>query len=391
MNTLDFLVRKRQLQTTAWRETPQGPLAEGQVRVRIDQFALTSNNITYAAFGDAMNYWQFYPVTALGGGAEDAAFGRIPVWGFGSITETAHSGVAVGERLYGYFPMASSVVLQPTRINPASFYDGATHRSELHPVYNQYMRCATDPFYTPQTEDIQALLRPLFTTAWLIDDFMADNQFFGAWRADKGPSAGKPGVALLSSASSKTAYATAFGLHQRPGIEVVGLTSAGNVAFCESLGCYHRVLTYDQLDEVEADRACVYVDFAGNAALRHAIHSRFINLKYSCSIGGTHVEQLGGGKDLPGPRATLFFAPAQIKKRSGDWGPAEFGKRLVQAWFAFTAKACNLDSPWIRVEHHVGVEQVNAVYAQVLAGRGDPRLGHVLSVQAGQAVPVQSP
>jgi hypothetical protein len=80
------------------------------------------------------------------------------------------------------------------------------------------------------------------------------------------------------------------------------------------------VLTYDQLDQVAADAACVYVDFAGNADLRRQIHTRFAQLKYSCSIGGTHVEQLGGAKDLPGPRATLFFAPAQIKKRNADWG-----------------------------------------------------------------------
>jgi hypothetical protein len=71
---------------------------------------------------------------------------------------------------------------------------------------------------------VQALLRPLFITSWLIDDFLADNDFFGAR------------VMLLSSASSKTAYGTAFQLAQRDGIEVVGLTSPGNVAFCESPG-----------------------------------------------------------------------------------------------------------------------------------------------------------
>ena len=374
MNTLNFLVQKNHLQTTSLRETQEAPLAAGQIRVRIDRFALTSNNITYAAFGDAMNYWQFFPMAALGGSDADVVWGRIPVWGFASVSASTHESVAVGERLYGYFPMATSVVLQPTRVNPASFYDATAHRAELHPVYNQYTRCAADPFYTPQTEDVQALLRPLFTTAWLIDDFMADNQFFGAQQTG----AGQPGVALLSSASSKTAYATAFGLHKRPGIEVIGLTSPGNVAFCESLGCYHRVLTYDQLDAIEADRAGVYVDFAGNAQVRHAIHSRFANLKYSCSIGGTHVEQLGSGKDLPGPRATLFFAPAQIKKRSTEWGPALFGSRLVQAWFEFTAKACDTGNPWITVTQHVGADAVKEAYAQVLAGRGDPRVGHIL-------------
>ena len=67
----------------------------------------------------------------------------------------------------------------------------------------------------------------------------------------------------------------------------------------------------------------------------------FGRLAYSCSIGGTHVEQLGGAKDLPSPRATLFFAPAQVKKRNADWGPAEFGQRLVAAWHAFRAQAAN--------------------------------------------------
>jgi hypothetical protein len=31
------------------------------VRVRVDAFALTANNVTYGAFGAAMHYWEFYP------------------------------------------------------------------------------------------------------------------------------------------------------------------------------------------------------------------------------------------------------------------------------------------------------------------------------------------
>ena len=54
MSTLQFQVRKDQLATTRLQQAPDLPLAGGQVRVAIDHFALTSNNITYAAFGDAM-------------------------------------------------------------------------------------------------------------------------------------------------------------------------------------------------------------------------------------------------------------------------------------------------------------------------------------------------
>ena len=360
MSHLDFLVRKDQLSTAELRTADDAPLTTGQIRVRVDHFALTANNITYAAFGDAMNYWGFYPA--------DSGWGRIPVWGFGSVQQSLHPGVAVGERLYGYWPMASSVVLTPARLSDAGFMDGAPHRAQLHAVYNQYLRCNKDPFYTAGSEDVQALLRPLFITSWLIDDFMDDNQFFGA------------GTLLLSSASSKTAYGTAFMLSQRKGLEVIGLTSPGNKAFCESLGCYSRVVTYDDLASIDFEAACIYVDFAGNAALRKSIHTRFANLRYSCSIGGTHVDQLGSGKDLPGPKPTLFFAPAQIKKRNADWGQAELGKRLVQAWGAFAAKVGNPTQPWMTVQQHHGAEAVKAVYAQVLSGGGDPRVGHMLSL-----------
>jgi hypothetical protein len=368
----EFLVRKDQLGTTAVRSHPTPALAEGQVRVGIERFALTSNNITYAAMGDAMQYWQFYPVEP---DADGTPWGRIPVWGFGTVEASRHPDVAVGERLYGYFPMASKVDLAPGKVSATSFYDTAPHRAQLHAVYNQYMRCATDPFYTADTEDVQALLRPLFVTSWLIDDFLADNDFFGATAKPA-----QPALLLLSSASSKTAYGTAFQMAQRTGVEVVGLTSPGNVAFCESLGCYHRVLTYDQLDQIAADAPSIYVDFAGSAPFRKALHTHCKGLTYSCSIGATHVSDMGGAKDVPGPKATLFFAPAQIKKRSMDWGPQGLGQRLVQSWQAFVAQATNPTSPWLRVEQHRGPEAVQAAYLQVLGGRGDPRLGHMLAL-----------
>jgi hypothetical protein len=361
MTTQQLLIKKDKLTQTELRQLPEVALKEGQIRLRVDHFALTSNNITYAAFGDAMNYWSFYP-------SGEAGWGIIPVWGFATVTASMNAGVAVGEKLYGYYPMANSVVLKPTKLNDRSFVDGAEHRKELHPVYNQYMRTATDPFYTPDTEAVQALLRPLFVTSWLIDDFFDDNKFFGA------------NTAILSSASSKTAYGTAFQLKQRAGVEVIGLTSPSNVAFCESLGCYHRVLTYEQLDQIKADTDCVYIDFAGNAALRSSIHTRFANLKYSCSIGGTHVENLGGSKGLAGPRAILFFAPAQIKKRIEEWGGVEFGKRMVQAWLSFTAAVTNSKTPWLTVQQHTGADAVTKAYAEVLGGRGDPRVGHILSL-----------
>jgi hypothetical protein len=371
MGNLQFQVRRDQLGSTRCRDLADLPLAAGQVRVRVDHFAFTANNITYAAFGELMHYWDFFPVAP---DADGTAWGCIPVWGFADVVQSLHAGVAAGERLYGYWPMASHALLQPARLSPAGFSDAAPHRAALHAVYNQYLRCSADPFYTPDTEGLQALLRPLFLTAWLIDDFLADNHFFGT------TAGGQRGAMLLSAASSKTAYATATQLALRPEVEVIALTSPGQVAFCESLGCYHRVLSYEQLHTLPTDLPGVYVDFAGNGGLRKAIHTHFTQLAYSCSIGGAHVDQLAGGRDLPGPRPTLFFAPAQAKKRAGEWGAAEFNHRLVAAWRAFLTRVQDPAAPWLVVQTHDGLEAVTAAYAQVLGGRGDARIGHLLSL-----------
>jgi hypothetical protein len=355
-------IQKANLQQANLMPLPEVALIDGQIRVRVERFSLTANNITYAAFGDAMNYWGFYPTG-------DSGTGIIPVWGFGAVVQTMHPGVAMGERLYGYWPMASHAVLEPIKLTEGSFSDGALHRKELHPVYNNYTRVNRDPFYTAESEDIQALMRPLFTTSFLIDDFFADNQFFGAKHL------------LLSSASSKTAYGTAHQLHQREGIEVIGLTSERNRAFCESLGCYHKVMSYEELASIDAAAPCAYIDFAGNAELRRAIHTRFTNLTYSCSIGGTHVSELGGARDIPGPKAILFFAPAQIKKRYTDWGAEAFGKQVFSAWRQFCQTVQTSQPAWLIPKHYEAGAGMLAAYQAVLEGRLDAREGSIVNLR----------
>ena len=126
------------LRRTQWLETPPAALAPGEARLRIDLFALTANNVTYGAFGEAMHYWDFFPTG-------DAETGCIPVWGFATVSESRVDGVDVGERFYGYWPMADEVVLAPVRVIAEGFFDGAPHRRELPEVYNRYLRCSSDP------------------------------------------------------------------------------------------------------------------------------------------------------------------------------------------------------------------------------------------------------
>ena len=128
----DFVVRKSNLKdaTITASALPATP-APGQVLLAIDKFALTANNITYAAFGDTMQYWNFFPAAA--------GFGRIPVWGFADVVTSSCEGVAPGERIYGYFPMSTYVVLEPQRVNgqvpalPVHFFDVGVTKSQRYP------------------------------------------------------------------------------------------------------------------------------------------------------------------------------------------------------------------------------------------------------------------
>lgn len=343
------------------------PLAEGEARLRIERFALTANNITYAAFGEAMKYWDFFPTG-------DAAWGCIPVWGFAVVAESRVPGVAVGERFYGYWPMGRWLVLRPERVGARGFVAGDAHRRELPAVYNQALNCAADPSYVAAQEAEQALLKPLFTTSFLIDDFLADEGFFGAAQV------------LLSSASSKTALAAAFCLARRRGaVRVLGATSPRNLDFCRSLGVYDEVLAYDALTALDPQQRTVYVDFAGDADFRRRVHQHFGDaLAYSCSVGGTHWQALGGGRDLPGPKPTLFFAPAQIARRSAPppegWGAAVLNERIGTAWGDFLQRAAQADPPWLRVRDFTGAEAARDALEAMVAGQADPREGWMLSL-----------
>lgn len=349
------------------------PLADGEARFAVEHFAITANNITYAAFGEAMQYWRFFP-------AADAALGSLPVWGYARVAESRCEGLATGERFWGFWPAGSHLVVQPARVDAHGFTDGAAHRAELAVIYNRYRRAGAAG--DDAGEGLEAVLRPLFATSFLIDDFLAGNAFFGASQV------------LLSSASSKTAYGTAFCLGAlRPrdaGVRpaVIGLTAPGRVAFTAGLAGYDRVLGYDDwAASVDAGQAAIYVDFSGDAGLRRAVHEHFGDrLMHSASIGGTHWEALGHGRGLPGPKPTLFFAPAQWKARSAPppagLGAAEFQRRLDAAWAAFTGRVLAAGDTALRLRWDTGGEAARTAYHALLDGHADAAVGQMIRTGA---------
>jgi hypothetical protein len=379
--SIDFLVNKKNLKehrTVTVAPEDQVQLQDDEALLTIDHFALTSNNVTYAAFGDALKYWDFFPAK----GDDPTQWGRIPVWGFATVSRVGSlvTELKNGERIYGYFPMSSYVVVKPGRLNAQGFSDIAAHRQALHPIYNQYRRCAADLGYNAKREAQQMLVQPLFLTSFLIEDFLSDNQHFGAEQI------------VITSASSKTSYSLAYMIKQRNlGMaaagsaatfkqKIVGLTSASNALFVNAMGVYDQVLTYEELNKIQANKKAVIVDMAGNGQLRNALHQHLgESLTYSCAVGGTHWDQLAQpntASDTPGPKPTLFFAPAQAKKRATEWGPEQLQMRIGKAWLAFQP---TLDD-WMHVMEFTGATALAKVYEDLLAGRSKADQGYVVSL-----------
>ena len=296
-------------------------LTPGQVRVSIDRFALTANNVTYAVAGDTIGYWNFYP--------GDGRWGQVPCWGLGNIVESAHPDLPVGERLYGFFPMASDVVLTLDRVRPDQATETSSHRRDLPATYNHYSRTASEPPELSEIDNERCIFFPLFATSYLLYDFLVDNNAFGAT------------TVVVGSASSKTAFGMAKLLKDDPALTVrmVGITSPGNAAFTESLDAYDDVITYGKEAELNAAESVAYVDMSGDARLTSALHHHYgDSLRLSLAVGATHWEAFGTNpQDLPGPAPEFFFAPAQIQKRDAEWGRGEVMRRATDAMLSLVA------------------------------------------------------
>ncbi|WP_050929324.1 DUF2855 family protein [Aestuariivita boseongensis] len=359
----DLIINRADLSDARLREVEfaDTPPA-GQVLLRIDQFALTANTITYGTATDSLGYWNFFPVPEEG-------FGRIPAWGFADVVASSNPDIAVGRRVYGYMPMSTHLMVKPGKVSPDGFSDKAAHRQKMAPIYNRYVFTNADPGYAPEAEAQIALFRPLFTTSFLLADFFQRNEMFGAQ------------MLTMSSASSKTALGLAAEMTRvKPeGVEVVGFTSPGNVAFVEGLGLYDRVLSYDEVGALSHAPAA-YVDFSGNGDFTLRLHSHFGDqMRHSAQVGVTDWQNANlRVPGLPGPKPQFFFAPLYAQERIGDWGMAGFQSRLAEAWAAFTDKVA-----WLDVTEHKGPEAAKARYLTALVGEFDPRRGDMVSLQNG--------
>jgi len=356
---LEIHIRKDDLRVARVSDVEPGPLSEGAARLALELFALTSNNVTYAAMGEgSLGYWDFFP------GPE--GWGRLPVWGFATVAESRAPGVREGDRFYGYFPMGESLDVFPVKPGPRGFMDGAAHRGAKAPVYNQYLNTAADPAYDAAFEPEQAIFRPLYGTGWWAADCVMQGH-------------PQPRSIVLSSASSKTALATAHQLRRLGNARLIALTSARNADYVRETALYHETLTYEAVGSLAAGAPAVYLDFLGRESLTSAVHAALgAGLARSILVGATDWDSKPGGVVLPaaaleGPKPEFFFVPDYYAVRLK--ADAALGAAMMRDLRAFYAASRSL----LTVNRLAGAGDILESWSRLLGGSVPPREGLVLS------------
>lgn len=344
-------------------DLPEAELPKGGIEVAIDLVAMTANNVTYAALGKPTGllgpdagYWDFF--------ADRDSPGRLPVWGFATVTRSDAAGIAIGEQLYGYWPLASHAVLLPDKVGAVGFVDAEPRRAALPALYNRYQRVAALDDYVEADRAYWPVFRPLYMTGWLVADQLEEADDHGAEQV------------LVTAASSKTALGFAHAMRERAERpDLVALTSAASAPFVKATKLYDRVMLYADVAALDHEMSTALVDFAGNAVVTRAVHDHLgRSLALSLVVGVAHWDVPRDGGALAGPRPTGFFAPARMEKRAGDWGGDVLRDRLAAGWSRFMADVRALTD----IDRRDGADAALAAYRDAVAGRADPRASVVI-------------
>ncbi len=338
---------------------------ENQVLLKVERFSFTANNVTYGVAGDAIGYWQFFPPTEN----LNNEWGCIPMWGFAEVVSSNNDDIKNGERIFGYFPPANNLLVNPIKISPQSFVDGKEHRKELPPVYNNYVRLNAEENYDSSMDNVRALLFPLHITAFCLCDALEEQAYDGASQV------------IIISASSKTGIGLAQGLADKEDSpKIVGLTSENNTNFLEELGCYDEVISYNQLEKISNQDSSVMVDMSGNREILSSLQKSLGDNMVKClTVGMTHWNKGGTVEDVLAEaelqdRTEFFFAPAHIQKRNNDWGVEGYNKRTS----TFMSKRAEQSREWMQIKEVSGLDEFIQTYQEIVRGHIKPNEGIIV-------------
>lgn len=346
-NVERFAVHRREPMRCEVQSAALAAPGASEIVLAVDKFGLTSNNVTYAALGDALHYFEFFPVSE--------EWSALPVWGMATVAESKVASVPAGARVFGYYPAATHVTLSVAGTTPMGFQAKRNLPPEFA-FYDQYTVTSRDPLYLRDQEDMMVVMRPLFLTGVLLADYLEVSEFMRA------------GTVVVSSAASKTSFGMGCALKQGVGPKLIGLCSQASRGSAVRLGIYDAVFTYDELEALP-EESVVYVDVAGSAAVRDELARRLGSaLKLVLSVGLTHWQEGAfGGSSGSAVKTEMFFAPGWVERRRVEAGAAFFAK-MGASWQAQMAQV----DRHFKLVHRRGAAALQESFEALVAGRAAP-------------------
>jgi len=336
-------------------------LGGNELLVEIEKFAYTTNNISYAIAGERFGYWQFFPPQE-----GDTNWVVTPVWGFAKVMKSTHPKIKIGERLYGYFPPAQYLMLQPTQVTKTGFVEGSNHRKELAVFYNQYEINSSIPHYTKEDDNARMLFGPLHLTAFMMLHFLQENNWKDAEQI------------VILSASSKTSLGMAFGFNQAENSpKVIGITSNRNLDSLTNLQLYEDLYTYEQVKQIDGTKPTLIIDMSGRTEVVNSLYEHLgINMTTYIQIGRTHWTTPRTRLKVPKEKIHFFFAPAFMKKKQEEWGKAKYDE-LTAMFIKSSAKKI---TTWLSYEIHNELDDLVEIHQKLSEGKVPPDKGFIIEL-----------
>lgn len=340
-------------------------LQDGEVMIAVDKVALTANSISYALAGKSglMRFLDLFPAPK--------GLGRIPCWGYGDVLHSKNPEVKTGQRLYGFFPLSSHIIVKPSNVTRSQFTDGQECKKVVAPFYSEYQFTAQQPGYNTNFENITMLFQPLFGTSYLLENYLIDHDFYGAEQV------------IVTSASSKTAMGFGYLLkkNHREKCRSIGLTSAANVDFVKGLNCFDEVLCYDDVTKINQQASSVLFDVAGNREVQQKVHQHLgEGILYSGTVGKTHwdANEPPVKSHVKGPAPVFWSGPDQLMKMRNASGADVLMQGMQGSMVDFLTSA----SGWIKMKTSTGEAEVQQCLLDFLNGQINANEGCILSLKS---------
>ena len=226
------------------------------------------------------------------------------------------SGVEAGTRVYGYLPPSSHLLVTPASVDAAGFVDGSPHRAALPSAYHRYLATGARPLL-PRGDrgDPDAAAAALLHL--LPDRRPARRRGPGRARAD--PRSPAPRARPRSPPPSCWPSARGSSWSGSPHRAAPSSSTALRSTTAPS--------PTTRSTRSSAGPA-TYVDIAGDAAVRQAVHSHFGDeLLHSMAVGVTHWEEFERRRR----RAARADADLLLRPRPGHQAGRGLGPRRARA------------------------------------------------------------